>query len=298
MTAEAINEFKEDDALGPRDESEQLKVYLDGFEGPIDLMLDLARNQKLDLAKISILAIADQYLAFIEQARKVRLELAADYLVMAAWLAYLKSRLLIPEEEQPKNEPSANELAEALAFQLRRLEAMRGVAEQLFGRPQYGINVFGRGIREGLPTEYHSVYDVDLYGILKAYGDINNRKNNAVYKLEPIRLVSLEEAIERLEKIIGRISIDWMTLRSFMPQNIQDPLVERSAVASHFGASLELAKRGMLEIRQETLFAPIYVRRRTGNPNPQVHEDAELEPASAHEDMNDQTIVEENDGKE
>lgn len=251
----------EEDVLDGRTDSEKLQVYLGGFDGPIDLLLGLARDQKVDLAKISILALANQYLEFIDKARGLRLELAADYLVMAAWLAYLKSRLLIPKEEGKQVENSAQELADALQFQLRRLEAMRKVANDLFHLPRLGFNVFSRGEPEGLKTDYIAKYDMGIYDLLKAYGDIQQRQKNSVYKLNPVRLFSLEEAIERMESMLGKIPEEWVSLFMFLPGGLNEKIVKRSAVASTFGGALEMAKRGLIQIQQEKNYGTIYIRR-------------------------------------
>jgi segregation and condensation protein A len=247
--------FQEDHPLTP---AEQLVVALDGFEGPIDMLLTLARDQKVDLTKISILALADQYLAFVAEARKVRLELAADYLVMAAWLAYLKSRLLIPE--QPEDEPSGEDMAAALAFQLQRLEAMKGAAAKLLARPRLGVDVFARGAPEDLDIQRKSVFQVTLYDLLKAYGEHKRRRETSVLHMEPMRLYSIEDAVKRLSEMLGRMP-DWTTLASFLPREAQGSLMGRSALAAHFAATLELAKAGQVELRQDGAFAPIWVRR-------------------------------------
>ena len=255
----------EEDLVKERLESEQLLLYLGSFDGPIDMLLSLARDQKVDLTKISILALATQYLDFVEKARELRLELAADYLVMAAWLAYLKSRLLIPQEEKKQAEPSAQELADALQFQLRRLEAMRKVANDLFRLPRLGYNVFGRGEPEGLRVTYVPKYEMTLYDLLKSYGDIQQRQQNSVYKLNPVKLFTLEEAIDRITGMFGKISQDWVSLFMFLPQlqseRPEDRIVRRSAVASTFGGALEMAKRGLIQIQQDKNYAPIYIRK-------------------------------------
>lgn len=251
----------EEDLLKERSENEKLQLYLGGFDGPIDMLLSLARDQKVDLAKISILALANQYLEFVDKARELRLELAADYLVMAAWLAYLKSRLLIPQEERKQAEPSAQELADALQFQLRRLEAMRKVANDLFHLPRLGYNVFGRGEPEGLKTDYIAKYEMGIYDLLKAYGDIKQRQQNSIYKLNPVKLFSLEEAIERMESMLGKIPEEWVSLFMFLPGGITEKIVKRSAVASTFGGALEMAKRGLIELQQEKNYGTIYIRR-------------------------------------
>lgn len=268
----------EDDLLKDRSESEQLMLYLGDFDGPIDMLLSLARDQKVDLAKISILALANQYIDFIEKARALRLELAADYLVMAAWLAYLKSRMLIPQEEKKQAEPTAQDLADALQFQLRRLEAMRKVANDLFLLPRLGYNVFSRGEPEGLKTDYVPRYEMTFYDLLKAYGDIKQRQQNAVYKLNPVKLFSLEEAIERMGNMLGKIPQEWVSLFMFLPGGVTEKIVKRSAVASTFGGALEMAKRGLLKIHQEKNYGPIFIRR------PGEKEDAVPPPAAAEEE--------------
>lgn len=259
--SEAESPQFEEDLLKERSDSEKLTLYLGSFDGPIDMLLTLARDQKVDLSKISILALATQYLEFVEKAQSLRLELAADYLVMAAWLAYLKSRLLIPPDEQKLAEPTAQEVADALQFQLRRLEAMRKTAEALFRLPRLGYNVFARGEPDGLPTNYISKYDMTYYDLLKAYGDVKLRQQNSVYKLAPVKLFSLEEAISRLEGMLGRIPQEWVSLFMFLPAGLKESIVKRSAIASTFGGALELVKRGQLELQQEKNYAPIYIRK-------------------------------------
>lgn len=268
----------EEDMIKERIESEQLLVYLDGFDGPIDMLLSLARDQKVDLTKISILALATQYLDFIEKARALRLELAADYLVMAAWLAYLKSRMLIPQEEKKQAEPSAQELADALQFQLRRLEAMRKVANDLFHLPRLGYNVFSRGEPEGLRVQVVAKYEMTLYDLLKSYGDIKQRQQNSVYKLNPVKLFSLEDAIVRMEQMLGKVPKDWVSLFMFLPTGLNDRIVKRSAVASTFGGALEMAKRGLIQIQQDKNYAPIYIRRPEDKKEEAVAENAEAAP--------------------
>ncbi len=276
--SEAETQKFEDDLLKERSESEQLMLYLGDFDGPIDMLLSLARDQKVDLARISILALANQYIEFIEKARELRLELAADYLVMAAWLAYLKSRMLIPQEEKKQAEPTAQDLADALQFQLRRLEAMRKVSNDLFHLPRLGYNVFARGEPEGLKTDYVPRYEMTFYDLLKAYGDIKQRQQNAVYKLNPVKLFSLEEAIERMESMLGKIPQDWVSLFMFLPAGVKEKIVKRSAVASTFGGALEMAKRGLLKIHQEKNYGPIFIRR------PGDKEDSVPPPAAPEEE--------------
>lgn len=240
-------------------------LNIDGYEGPIDVLLEMARNQKVDLREISILQLVRQYLAFIERAKELRLELAAEYLVMAAWLAYLKSRLLLPQEKEEGAELTGEQMAEALQFQLRRLEAMREAAAKLMERPQLGVNVFARGMPEGLRTRFQTHWQVTLFDLLKAYGEINRRQEYNTYELPIFHVMSTEEAIERLTKMLGNLPKTgphsvWTTLQSFIPENIKDPLLLRSTVASTFTAGLEMAKQGRLEIRQDGPFRTIYLR--------------------------------------
>lgn len=248
---------------------DDLLLNLGAYEGPIDLLLNLARDQKVDLAKISILALAEQYLAFIERARNLRLEIAADYLVMAAWLAYLKSRLLVPQsdDDDGEEELSGEALAEALAFQLKRLEAMKQAADHLFSLPQLGRDVFTRGVRDGLDVVVSPIWQADLYDILSAYGAIARRQEVSVYTPKTWPLVSADEAYERLSTMLGQLPRKgresvWALLDSFHPENVHDILTKRSGAASIFTAGLEMAKQGLVEIRQDGLFKPIYIRRK------------------------------------
>jgi segregation and condensation protein A len=236
----------------------ELVVDLEGYEGPIDMLLQLAREQKVDITKISILALADQYLAYISAARRLRLEIAADYLVMAAWLAYLKSRLLLPEPAPP-DEPSGADLAAALTHQLQRLEAMQQAGARLMARPQLGRDVFSRGAPEGLPRVLKPVYDVTLYELLRAYGDQRQRKESSVLHIGAPELYSMDDALHRLERVLGRVP-EWRMLMSFLPPGLRGGVIERSAVASTFAASLELVRSGKLQLRQERAFGPIYIR--------------------------------------
>jgi segregation and condensation protein A len=238
-----------------------LMVDVEGFEGPLDLLLMLARQQKVDLAKISILALADQYLAFIDAARKLRLELAADYLVMAAWLAYLKSRLLLPDAH-PQDGPSAEEMATALAYRLKRLEAFRGVAEQLFGRPQLGRDVHRRGFPEPIAEVKHPEWSATLYDLLSAYAARRQNQALAHVRFAKRTVWSLAEARETLERLIGP-SHDWARLDRFLLAYVVDPSLVATAVASSFAASLEMVREGVLEVHQHAAFAPLYVRKRT-----------------------------------
>lgn len=238
----------------------QLLLDLDGFEGPIDLLLSLARAQKVDLTRISILALADQYLAFITAAQRISLEIAADYLVMAAWLAYLKSRLLLPEDEEGE-QPSGAQMAEALAFQLRRLESMQEAGARLFARPLLGRDVFRNGAPQGVDVIKEAVFEPSLYELLRAYGQIQSRSTDSTLHIAAQELYSVEQAVERLRRLLGRIP-DWQSLVAFLPEGIKDGILRRSAVASTFVATLELVRQGQAEVRQEGPFRPIYVRPR------------------------------------
>jgi len=237
----------------------ELVLDLDGFEGPIDILLTLARDQKVDLKKISILELADQYLAFVAQARRLRLELAADYLVMAAWLAYLKSRLLLPEPPGD-GEPSGAELAAALALQLRRLEAMQKAGQDLMALPQLGRDFFRRGAPEAVRVIQTPVYALTLYDLLKAYGSHPGRRREGVLQIQPLNLFSMDDALKRIGDMLGHV-LDWTTLRDFLPIGLHSPIQRRAAVAATFAASLELARSGRVQLRQEGMFKPIYLRR-------------------------------------
>lgn len=253
-----------------------LLLALGGFEGPIDVLLQLARDQKVDLVHISILQLAEQYLAFIAEARREHLELAADYLVMAAWLAYLKSRLLLPPEPGDE-EPSGEEMAAALQFQLQRLEAMQAAGAQLLERPRLGRDVFARGMPEGVSVVAHTIWDVGLYDLLRAYGDFKRRQGASQLEIEPLTLYSVDEAIKRLSRLLGTLP-DWQTLRRYLPADIDDPLLRRSALCAHFIASLELAKQGKVELRQDGgPYSPIWLRARERAPDAD-DEEAEVRP--------------------
>lgn len=236
-------------------------VDVDGYAGPLDVLLTLARDQKVDLIHVSILELADQYLAFVAEARRRDLELAADYLVMAAWLAYLKSRLLLPDLEE-EDQPSGEEMAAALAWQLQRLESMRDAGENLVVRNRLGRDFFQRGAPERFTVQYTTIFDADLYDLMKAYGDIQRRKGPASMEIEPFSLFTVDQALDRLKRMLGTIP-DWENLWSFLPDELAadsaDPLLRRSAIAATFTASLELAREGQLNIRQTGTFGPIYV---------------------------------------
>ncbi len=247
----------------PRDaaavEAETLTVNVDGFEGPLDLLLTLARTQKVDLRRVSVLQLAEQYLAFVAEAKRLRIELAADYLVMAAWLAYLKSRLLLPPPHDDDG-PTGEELAARLAFQLERLEAMRRVAAELMGRDRLGRDVFARGMTETVTVRREVEWTATLADLLRAYARIRSREEYRPLRVDRSAIVTIEEAMERLKRMLG-VSMEWGQLASFLPGGwLAEPGKRRSAVASTFAATLELAKRGELELRQDDTFAPIYLR--------------------------------------
>lgn len=235
-------------------------VDVEGFEGPIDLLLAMARRQKVDLVRISILALADQYLSFVAEARRSNLELAADYLVMAAWLAYLKSRMLLPDIES-EEEPTGEEMASALQFQLRRLEAMREVGAKLMARVRLGEDFFPRGRPETFAVVVNAATDLSLRDLLKAYGAVRSKRSGPrTMRIERFDLHTVDDAIARLRRFLNAPVPDWQTLRRFLPENLQGGLATRSAVAATFAASLELAKQGEVSIRQDEVFGPIYFR--------------------------------------
>jgi segregation and condensation protein A len=255
MTSLAEN-FEDQQDVPP--DAERLMVDVDGYEGPIDVLLTLAREQKVDLKRISILQLVEQYLIFVQAAKRVRLELAADYLVMAAWLAYLKSRLLLPEPPAD-DEPTGEALAEALTFQLQRLEAMQRMAAQLMARPRLGRDTFPRGEPADVRVRHRPAYEITLYELLSAYGEHKAREETSVLHIAPTELHAVEDAVRRLEGLLGRM-VDWQSLNSFLPDALKPGLVTRSAIAATFIASLELAKSGLIEIRQTEPFGPVYVR--------------------------------------
>lgn len=236
-----------------------LVLDLDGYEGPIDLLLALAREQKVDLARISILELADQYLAFIAEQRRLQLEVAADYLVMAAWLAYLKSRLLLPDPPEDDSGPSAVELAEALAHRLRLLAAMQRAGSALMALPLLGRDVFARGAPEGLDMIDQPVFELGLFELLRAYGDSHRRQHGQVLTILPSAYRSLADAMEHLTRFVGQLP-DWCELMAFLPEELQDGPLRKSALAATFAATLELAKAGRVELRQDRVFGPLYLR--------------------------------------
>lgn len=235
-----------------------LIIDVAGFEGPLDLLLHLARSQKVDLARISVLALAEQYLEFMESARKVRIELAADYLVMAAWLAFLKSRLLIPQQVKDEG-PSGEEMAATLAFRLKRLEAMRNAAERLINRDRLGRDFFARGAPEHIPETKRSAYEASLYDLLTAYASLRQRQAITQVTIERRRVWSLADARGILNRLIGEMP-DWTSLNSYLLQYLTQPQERATAIASAFAASLEMVREGSLEIRQDGAFAPLYMR--------------------------------------
>jgi|TARA_Y100000815_G_scaffold105586_1_gene94453 segregation and condensation protein A len=235
---------------------EMLTVSFDHWEGPLDLLLTLARNQKVDLREISILALTQQYLAFIEGARQLKLELAADYLVMAAWLAYLKSSLLLPRAEQP--DPSPEELALRLQLRLQRLHAMRDASARLMARDRIGRDVFRRRRPEGLALVKKAQWQASLYDLIQAYGQIRARTQPVVHTIAVRPVMTLDEAIQRVGALVGA-ALDWTRLEAFLPAGLEQPKA-KSALASSFVAALELARQGRLDIQQDGIFQPIYLR--------------------------------------
>ena len=229
----------------------------------VDLLLSLAREQKVDLGKIAILPLAEQYLAYIQSARKIDLEIAADYLVMATWLAYLKSRLLLPELE-PEQQEEVIDMSDALRFQLLRLEAMQSAAKRLADMPLLGVSRLTRAKAITIEKTEQIAWEASLYDLLSAYGDIRSSAEASTLTVAATRLFSVQDAVERLERLVGR-SADWMVLQSFLPSGLGTPLDRRSAVASHFVASLELAKQGILTIRQANAYAPVYIKSKEQN---------------------------------
>ena len=259
MTPDELK-FEAEFAVDRGTDEPALVVDVEGFEGPLDLLLMLARQQRVDLAKISILALADQYLVFIEEARKLRLELAADYLVMAAWLAYLKSRLLLPDANAPEGQ-SAEDMANALALRLRRLEAIRGAAEQLFGRAQLDRDVFARGEPEPIALIKRPQWSATLYDLLSAYA--SQRQRHALSHLHYAKRTvwSLAEAREALERLVG-VAQDWSRIDQFLIAYVVEPEMAASVFASSLAATLEMVREGLVEVHQHAAFAPIYLRKR------------------------------------
>jgi segregation and condensation protein A len=271
---ETVEEFEVDNVVVGQGSS-TFVVDIDGFEGPIDVLLTLARDQKVDISQISIVQLADQYLEFVTLARRHNLELAADYLVMAAWLAYLKSRLLLPDLDA-EDGPSGEEMALALAFQLKRLESVQEVGIRLMARNRLGQDFFGRGLPEKFKLSHATIFDVTLYDLLKAYGTGSRSKGDGTLHIKASDLHSVDDALERLNQIIGKLP-NWQTLVDFLPSELKDGLTYRSAIASTFVASLEMVREGKLKIRQDDFFGPIFLRsskgdltERLGQPNEAV----------------------------
>jgi segregation and condensation protein A len=248
--------MESEEFLGPVRDEEALNLNLDGWEGPLDLLLNLARAQKVDLHQISILALVEQYLFYLEGARKLRLEIAADYLVMAAWLAYLKSCLLLPKD--PEQDPSPEELALRLQMRLQRLDAMRDAGARLMGRDRLGRDVFTRGAPEGLRLVRKSAWQVSPFDLFAAYGVVRARTQPAMHVVHDRRVMTLDDALDRVSKLVGA-HLDWTVLEAFLPSS-DDALFLKSALASSFVAALELARLGRIEIAQEEPFAPLKVR--------------------------------------
>lgn len=255
--------FQEDPIpVGERLAAEALIVDVEGFEGPLDLLLTLSRTQKVDLRRISVLELAEQYLTFVEKAKALRIELAADYLVMAAWLAFLKSRLLLPPDPGEEG-PTGEELAAHLAFQLERLEAMREAAARLMARDQLGRDFFARGLTEDVTRVRRTHYTATLLDLMQAYARIRTRDEFRPYAFDRQHVFTMEQALDRMRGLIGYAG-DWTDLMGYLPDGwTHDPGRRRSATASTFAASLELAKQGQIEIRQSDTFAAITIRRKS-----------------------------------
>ncbi len=250
-------------AVEARLAAEALIVDVDGFEGPLDLLLTLSRTQKVDLRRISVLQLAEQYLAFVDKAKSLRIELAADYLVMAAWLAFLKSRLLLPPDPDDEG-PSGEELAAHLAFQLERLNAMRQAAARLMARDQLGRHFFARGISENVTEIRQISYTASLMDLMQAYARLRTKDDFRPYTMDRGKVMTMEEALDGMRHLIG-FAGDWTDLTSYLPEGWQhDPAMRRSATASNFAASLELAKLGLVELRQHETFAKIELRKKDG----------------------------------
>jgi len=242
---------------GAKAGEEALYLELDGWEGPLDLLLDLARRQKVDLKQISILSLVDQYLTYIERAQDLRLELAADYLVMAAWLAFLKSSLLLPKDEQ--EDPSPEELALRLQLRLQRLGAMREAAARLLGRDRIGRDIFVRGAPEGLRTDRKTLWKSDTFSLIRAYGQVKARTAPRIYHISDRPVMTLDSALDRVSAMLG-VTLDWMDIRDFLPKHA-GPELRKSALASSFVAALELARIGRAELDQGAAFEPLRIRR-------------------------------------
>ncbi len=259
----------------PRAE-DAMVVALDGFEGPLDLLLALARTHKVDISRISVLELAEQYLAFIHDARSMRLELAADYLVMAAWLAFLKSRLLVPKQKIEDHTPTGEELEARLRFRLMRLEAMRQAAAQLMTRKRLGLDVFARGMPEGVKTIRERQYTAEIYDLLKAYSEQRSRRVvRRAHVIKKREVWSIKDARTHLYRLVGSAAGGWLQLDLFIEQYLPSPELSKTTLAASFGATLEMARDGFLELQQAEPYAPIYLRRRADA----ASEQQPLEPA-------------------
>ena len=255
------------EAPGRAPDDEVMYVDVGGYEGPLDLLLELARRQKVDLSGFSVLALAEQYLAFIETVREKRIEIAADYLVMAAWLAYLKSRLMVPQAPGDE-EPSGEMMAALLQFRLKRLEAMRTAAGALMRRPRLGLAVYPRGAPEPISIRKRSLWEASLYDLLKAYATQRERSVPADYQLRERTVWSLQEARDILQRLIGD-SLDWVPMQTYLARYLAAPEQRVTAMASTFASSLELVRQGHVELRQTLAFGPLFVRRRAGDGGPE-----------------------------
>lgn len=264
MSAEILSFETGRPAAHLTDDEPSLVVDVEGYEGPLDLLLALARQQKVDLHKISILALADQYLLFIEAARKIRLELAADYLVMAAWLAFLKSRLLLPEPATPDG-PSAEDMATALASRLRRLEAIREAANRLMTRPQLQRDIFPRGMPESIAEVKHPRFTATLFDLLSAYAAQRQSRVLASVHMARRTVWSLSEARASLERLVG-MAEDWSRLDEYLMNYVVDPSQKATVFASSFAAALEMVREGTMDLNQKEAFAPLYFRKRQTAP--------------------------------
>ncbi len=263
--AEDTDEWTLPERLSPADRlaAEALIVDVDGFEGPLDLLLTLGRTQKVDLRRVSVLQLAEQYLTFVQRAQALRIELAADYLVMAAWLAFLKSRLLLPPDPTDEG-PSAEELAAHLAFQLERLAAMREAAASLMARDQLGRDFFARGLPEDVTRARKVTYSATLLDLMRAYARIRTKDEFRPFVMDRDHVFTMEQALDRMRGLIGYAG-DWADLTSFLPEGWgATPMRRRSSTAAHFAAVLELVKRGQIVLRQGETFAPIQIKRRDG----------------------------------
>ena len=268
-TDNSIDEFEMPDPRLLRqddvEEGERLIVDIEGFEGPLDVLLALSRTQKVDLKQISILELVKQYLEFVNEARELRLELAADYLVMAAWLTYLKSRLLLPEEESDED-ISAEEMAARLTYQLERLSAIRDRAAILMSRNQMGRDMFVRGAPEPVIIKRHNTFELSLYDLLKTYAEHKTREAVADIRIHKRSVFTLDNALERLADMLG-LALDWTDLEQFLPEGIEDDQLKKSVRASMFSATLEMAKMGKADLIQKQTFGPLFIRGRNQKNN-------------------------------